>query len=208
MDALRFTLVGEGPSDKNLIPILAWALREQGVGIARGNFARWDMLPNRPKTIVEKIVAGLGLYECDLLFVHRDADQFDPNPRREEVLKAVIEANIRVPAVPVIPIQETEAWLLIDQKALRRAANYPNGRCEINLPSLKNIEKCRDPKMALQRALREASEQSPQRLKRFDIPSAIARVVDHISDFRPLRNLTAFKNLESDLAVLRARGWK
>ena len=208
MDALRFTLVGEGPSDKNLMPILAWALREQGVGIARGYFARWDVLPKRPKTIVEKIVAGLSLQECDLLFVHRDADQFDPNPRRKEVLNAVTEAKFKVPAVPVIPIQETEAWLLIEETALRKAANYPNGKCEITLPSIRNIEKCRDPKMALQRVLREASEQSPQRLKRFDIPSAIARVVDHISDFRPLRNLTAFKNLESDLAVLQARGWK
>jgi hypothetical protein len=114
MDCLRFTLVGEGSSDKNLIPILEWAVREQGVGVAQGQFARCDLLPHKPKSVAEKIMASLNLYEeCALLFVHRDADQLDPNPRRNEIESAVIEAKSRhpnmIPSVPVIPIRETEA---------------------------------------------------------------------------------------------------
>jgi len=78
----------------------------------------------------------------------------------------------------------------------------------LRLPSLKHIENCRDPKKELQRVLRAASGKSPQRLKRFDVRAAMARVVDHISDFKPLRKLSAFQSLESDLAALCKRDWK
>jgi hypothetical protein len=212
MDLLRFTLVSEGSSDKCLIPILEWAIREQGVNAAQGQFAQWNWLPKKPKTIAGKILAGLDLYECDLLFVHRDADESDPSERRKEIAGAVIEANrqrsIIIPSVPVIPIYETEAWLLIEEQAIRRAANNPNGKCDLGLPTHKNIENCGNAKEELERALRAASERSPQRLKRFDIQTAKARVVDHISDFTLLRKLSAFQSLESDLAALCKRDWK
>lgn len=213
MDFLRFTLIGEGTSDRNLIPILEWALREQGVEVAQGYFPRWDLLPKKPTTVADKIMAGLSLYEeTDLLFVHRDSDQTDPCPRRKEIELAVCEANslqaIKIPSVPVIPIRETEAWLLIEEKAIRMAANHPNGKNDLKLPPLKRIEKNSDPKKELERVLRTATEWSPQRLKRFDINAAKARVVDHISNFSLLRKLSAFQSLESDLAALKAGGWK
>ena len=212
MDFLRFTLIGEGTSDKNLLPILEWALRQHGVEVAQGQFPRWDLLAIRPETTAQKIIAGLDLYPCDLLFVHRDADRTDPRSRREEIHSAVNEAKllqaIGIPAVPVIPIRETEAWLLIEEKAIRMAANNPKGKNDLKLPSLKRIEKNSDPKKELERVLRTATEWSPQRLKRFDINAAKARVVDHISDFTLLRKLSAFQNMEADLAALRAKGWK
>src|SRR5450631_1873872 len=106
MNFLRFTLVSEGTSDENLIPILEWAVREQGVEVAQGQFARWDLLPKKPTTVAEKIIAGLALYECDLLFIHGDADQPDSSPRRKQIESAVNEVKalqgISVPSVPVI----------------------------------------------------------------------------------------------------------
>jgi hypothetical protein len=212
MNNIRFTLVGEGSSDANLIPILEWALREQEVEVVQGQFARWDLLPKRPKTLVEKIVAGLKLFECDLLFVHRDADNAGQKPRRDETATAILEVKslqkLIAPSVPVIPIRETEAWLLVEEKAIRKAANNPNGKVGLNLPPLKRIEKCFDPKKELQRVLRLACEYSPQNLSRFDVNAATAHVVDHISDFKILRKLSAFQSLEADLAALRANGWK
>ena len=110
--------------------------------------------------------------------------------------------------MPVIPIRETEAWLLVEEQAIRKAANNPNGKVGLNLPPLKRIEKCSDPKKELQRVLRLACEYSPQNLSRFDVNAATAHVVDHISDFKILRKLSAFQSLEADLAALRANGWK
>lgn len=212
MDFLRFTLVSEGSTDKSLIPILKWAIQEQGVELVQGQFASWHLLPKRPTTVVEKIEAGLKLFECDLLFVHRDADQKDPSLRRGEIDSAIEElmasGGIKIPSIPVIPVRETEAWLLIDQSALRKAANNPNGKNDLKLPSLKNLENCVGPKKELERVLQSASEWPPQRLKRFDINAAKARVVDYISDFKSLRKLSAFQLLEEDLTALRLKNWK
>lgn len=211
MDYLRFTLVSEGTTDESLVPILQWAVQEQDVLVAEGYFARWDLLPKRPSTVAEKIVAGLSLQECDLLFVHRDADNEDPTSRREEFKRALFEARasgeFSVPAVPVIPIQETEAWLLLDENAIRRAANNPSGKNDLSLPARHHIEQIKDPNAELKRALRQATEYGPRRLKKFDPDSAMMRIVNHMSDFKPLRQLAAFRQLEADLAALHANGW-
>lgn len=212
MNFLRFTLVSEGTTDKSLIPILKWAVQEQGIQIVQGQFASWHFLPKRPTTVVEKIEAGLKLYECDLLFIHRDSDNQNPKDRRDEIATAINEitasGRIKVPSIPVIPIRETEAWLLIDELAIRKAANNPNGKNDLKLPSLKNLESCTNPKKELRRVLRSASEWSVQRLKRFDTDAATARVVDYIPNFERLRKLSAFQNLETDLRKLRSNNWK
>ena len=212
MDYLRFTLVSEGTTDENLVPILEWAIREQGVPVAQGYFARWHLLPKKPTTVAEKIVAGLELQECDILFVHRDADSLDPNPRRQEIQNAVNEVSVSgqltIPSVLVVPIQETEAWLLLDEKAIRYAANNPNGANDLDLPPWKRIEHCPDAKSELRRVLRKATEWGPQRLKKFDTESARMRVVSYFSDFKVLRQLSGFRQLESDLNTLRENGWQ
>ncbi len=211
MDYLHFTLVSEGTTDESLVPILQWAVQEQDVLVAEGYFARWDLLPKRPSTVVEKIIAGLSLQDCDLLFVHRDADSEDPTSRREEIERALFEARaagkFSVPAVPVIPIQETEAWLLLDENAIRRAANNPNGKNDLSLPARHQIEQITDAKAELKRVLRQATEHRGRRLKKFDPDSAKRRIVNHMSDFKLLRQLAAFRHLEADLAALSANGW-
>jgi len=212
MDYLRFTLVSEGTTDENLVPILEWAIREQGIPVAQGYFARWHLLPKKPTTIVEKIIAGLELQKCDVLFVHRDADNSDPNPRRQEIQSAVDEISasgqLSIPSIPVVPIQETEAWLLLDEKAIRCAANNPNGKNNLELPHWRRIEQCPDAKSELRRVLRKATEYGPLRLKRFDTESARTRVVNYFSDFKVLRQLSGFRQLESDLVALRQNGWR
>jgi hypothetical protein len=212
MDYLRFTLVSEGTTDESLVPILKWAVEEQGISVAEGYFARWDLLPKRPSTVAEKIIAGLSLQDCDLLFVHRDADSDDPTSRREEIERAVSEARatgkFSVPAVPVVPIQETEAWLLLDEDAIRRAANNPNGKNDLSLPARHRIEQITNAKAELERALREATEHSGRRLRKFHPESAKKLIVNHLTDFNLLRQLSAFRQLEADLATLSAHGWK
>lgn len=212
MDSLYFTLIGEGSSDRSLVPILEWALREQGVLTPKGKFARWDILPQKPANVAQKIVSGFDLYPADLIFVHQDADQVGTNTRKKQIASAFQEAkdlrSINIPAVPVIPLRETEAWLLIEENAIRLAAGNPNGKDDLRLEPLKSIEKCSDPKKELERALRAARGWNPQRLKRFDTRAAMARVVEYIADFSPLRSLSAFRALEEDLAALKQNGWR
>ena len=76
MQGLRFTLVADGSSDRALLPILVWLLREHfGSTPIQPEFSDLRRLPNPPKKLVERIDKSIELYPCDLLFVHRDAER-------------------------------------------------------------------------------------------------------------------------------------
>ena len=72
MMELNFTLLSDGSSDRALLPILTWLLKEQRVmfGI-NPEWADLRRLPKPPKTLAERIVRAVDLYPCDLLFIHR-----------------------------------------------------------------------------------------------------------------------------------------
>lgn len=90
-----------------------------------------------------------------------------------------------------------EAWLLFDIKAIRAASGNPNGRQPLELPTLANIEHLADPKVILQQLMRQASGLHGHRLQRMAFHAW--RVTDFIEDFSPLRNLSAFQQLENEL---------
>ncbi len=107
--------------------------------------------------------------------------------------------------VPVIPVRMTEAWLLIDEPAIRRAAGNPNGRNPLDLPALKDLEALPDPKEVLHDALAAASGLNVRRRARFS-PHERARLVSgYMTDYAPLDALPAFRSLQNDiLAAVRA----
>ena len=98
----------------------------------------------------------------------------------------------------------TEAWLLIDASAIRRAADNPNGKVSLDLPLTAKLEQVPDPKKVLDRALVVASEKSGRRLKRFerDLSFRRQRVAALIDDFSPLRELDAFRAFEKATRLL------
>lgn len=211
MKVLRHTLVSDGPTDANLIPILNWTLRQVDKStLPHGARAEFWRLPTPPKTLAEKLNKALELHPCDVLFVHRDTENQTSASRVTEIREAFesIEGRMRTPAVAVVPVRMLEAWLCFDQHAIRRAAGNPNGRVRLDLPDLKRVEKRPDPKAELRQALLDASELSGRRLNKFDVSRAFWRIIDYIDDFTPLRQLSAFQALEDSLKVLRKNNWK
>jgi len=211
MDEFRYTLISDGSSDRALLPILTWVLREKGdVRRVQPEWADLGRLPQPPQSLRERILSAIDLFPCDLLFVHRDAEGEDPKTRRREIRKALqesIERGFQVPAVCVVPVRMTEAWLLFDEPAIRFAAGNPNGRKPLIMPELSLIEQIQDPKNALFRILREASGLTGRRLKKFNMDEARIRITELISDFSPLRQLSAFQRLENDIATLKRNSW-
>jgi hypothetical protein len=211
MDEIRYTLISDGSSDRALLPILTWVLRERGgVNRIQPEWADLNRLPNPPKALQERILTAIDLFPCDLLFVHRDAEREDPEHRYEEIRDALKEASARdfkTPAVCVVPVTMTEAWLLFDEPSIRQAAGNPNGKSPLNLPDLNSIELILDPKKHLSKILRKASGLSGRRLKTFNLSGAQIRITDIIEDFSPLRNLRAFQRLEEDISILERNGW-
>lgn len=204
MDELRYTLLTDGSSDDALIPIINWLLAQKLTSCSiQAAWADLRRHPEPPRGLDARIREAVRLYPCDVLFVHRDAEAVRPAERVDEINRAIEASGASVSHVRVVPVRMTEAWLLFDERAIRRAAANPNGRQRLALPALRTVENLPDPKEVLKALLRQASGLSPTRLRRFHI--AIRRVADLIDDFSPLQSVPAFQQLEGELDELLAR---
>lgn len=205
MRHIQFTLFAEGPTDRALLPILDWAIRESIEPDTVGH----EFLPKSELreefTMAERLETAVKIFPCDILFVHRDADKQKPELRYDEIGRAIAELvakGIAVPHVCVVPIRMTEAWLLLDESAIRRAAANPNGTEALHIPKVKQLETIPDPKARLHEVLRNASGKRGRRRASFDVQEAAALVPEFIASFVPLRQLGAFARLEADLRKL------
>jgi hypothetical protein len=190
--SVRIALLADGRSDRALLPILLWLVRQHAPAAALPEPAFRNR--NVGKPLAEEIAASIDLYRPDLLFVHRDAESADPEVRRAE-----IPADQRE-VVKVVPVRMTEAWLLFDDQAIRRAADRPGGRAPLDLPTLARVEELAEPKERLLEALLVAAEVSGRKRRRFqqDAAARVQRVAELIDDFSPLRRLPAFARLDAD----------
>ncbi|MGO8765191.1 MAG: hypothetical protein ACLQSR_08675 [Limisphaerales bacterium] len=170
-----------------------------GINLAEGIRAEFWRLPCIPSSLEGRICKAMELFPCDILFIHRDAERETLETRNAEIRAAVASASgsgCALPAVAIVPIRMTEAWLLFDESAIRKAAGNPHGQVALNLPQLNKLESRPNPKKDLQTALQIASELKGRRLKKFNTTQAFRRIVDFLDDFSPLRQLPAYSAFE------------
>ena len=212
MQRLRYTLLADGSSDRALLPLLTWLLRQScGAIPIQAEFADLRLLPRPPKELSGRINRSVELYPCDLLFVHRDAENAPIEEREAEIRKALGESSVEgsVRVVCVVPVRMQEAWLLIDEAALRRAAGNPNGTQPLAMPDVQRLEELTDPKQLIRELLRQASELQGRRLERFNWRSSAHRVAEIIDDFSVLYKLAAFQRLAASVEqVVTAAEWR
>lgn len=191
-----------------LMPALDWLLKLHCPSHAiEPQWADLCRLPRPPKKLSDRVKLALDLYECDLLFIHRDAEKLPAVSRREEILLALSGVSTP-PAVCVIPVRMQEAWLLFDERAIRKAAGNPNGRHRIELPEVSDVENLPDPKKVLFQLIREASGLTGARLKKLNTNKLAHHISQTIDDFSPLLTVPAFKYLEKELMqVIKPQGW-
>lgn len=203
MIEISYTLLSDGSSDRALIWILT-ALLQEHVPACR-IAPQWADLRHckKPcKNLSERIIASLRYYPCDLLCIHRDAENITYQERCEEIRKAVADLDRGVSAPPyvcVVPVRMMEAWLLFDEKSIRHAAGNPRGSMPLNLPSLQSLEQEKDPKKALLGAIETASGLLPGRRNRLNAHERVHRLASFIQDFTPLRKLPAFADLDNQI---------
>ena len=209
MQTLRYTLLADGSSDRALLPILTWLLRQCcGAIPIQAEFADLRRLPSPPKQLSERINRSVELYPCDLLFVHRDAENAPIEEREAEIHKAIEESSVEgsVRLVCVVPVRMQEAWLLIDEAALRRAAGNPNGTQPLAIPEVQTLEELADPKQLIRELLHQASELRGRRLERFNWRLSVHRVAEMIGDFSLLYKLAAFRRLAAEVERVATAG--
>ncbi len=165
----HFVLVAEGSSDLALIPHLEQLCIDAGADEVTGAAPDFQRLPQRVGRTVQARIRVARILEpaANLLLVHRDADAANASPRMAEVSEAVRVCAVAGAWVAVGPVQETEAWLLLDEAAIRRVAGRPNGCAPLLLPSPNTVESIARPKERLQHVLRDASGLSGRRREQF-----------------------------------------
>lgn len=198
MTQIEFTLLSDGSSDQQLIPLLLWVLRQKTELPISGSWANLGILGERPRSLRARVEKALEFYPCSILFVHRDAEGQSRDDRLIEI-HAATEGVQAIEIVPVIPVRMQEAWFLFDEKALRTAAGNPNGNIGLELPRLDRLESIPDPKALLFSLLQKASGLTGRRLKRFRPHLHAYRLGELIEDYSPLRRLPAFRAMEADV---------
>ena len=154
----RALLLVDGLSDEPLGRHVAAMARGHAVRlvVVAPSFDRMTKPPGR--RVIDRLARILAIDdEFDVLIVHRDAEREAAESRAEEIRAASATAGIAWPTIPIIPIRMTEAWLLLDEQAIREVAGRPTGKTPLNLPPLARVETTPDPKAMLKQALATAS---------------------------------------------------
>ena len=204
MRAVRYTLLSDGSSDRALVPVLDWLLRAhlpENAVLEQGQVADLGRVRDPPPLadLAGRILTAVEFYPCDVLFVHRDAEQRNGYPeRRAEIERAIKTAGLDVRCIPAVPVRMSEAWLLTDEAALRRAADHPTGTTTLNWPALSRLEKIHA-KEVLFALFRAAAIQTGGRRQRIPPEKRRARLATLINDFSPLRQFDSFQDLERDV---------
>lgn len=152
----------------------------------------------RAQRVVEAARQARGAWR--IVFVHADSDGNETRARAERAQPAIdlLEQEFAGQGlgVAVIPIRETEAWVLADGDALRRAMGTRLSDAQLGLPpNPAAVESLGDPKAVLDGAWQNAK--SGRRRPR-SISPLLVTLGGSIALGR-LRQLTAFQQLETEL---------
>jgi Domain of unknown function (DUF4276) len=154
---LGLALHCEGPTDRRFLePLLRRALLQL---IARNFAAAVDIAEqfvdlaatSRDLEHIARQISDAAL-AIDLVFLHADGGNEPDRARRERIDPVVggIQADRLLPLVPVVPVRETEAWLLADPEGIRRTFGTTRSIEELGLPAnAGDVEHVPDPKALL-----------------------------------------------------------
>jgi hypothetical protein len=156
--------IGEGSSDDPLARLVSDAFVIRGVDADIRSLGA-DRLGADGKSVSAKIQAAAKLFSgFEFVVIHRDCDNQEPEVRLQEITAAVAETlGHEFPTIALVPRTMTEAWLLLNEAAIRKTAGKPNSTVNLDLPKIKNLESVRDPKKTLQEVLLLASQETGRR---------------------------------------------
>ena len=192
---MKVLLVCEGSSDVALLPHIQKLIAQHTQ--IEPEVAFW----HQGRRLADKMRDGLQrLGTFDLLFVHRDADNAGAAARYREIRAAVASVGYTGPWVGIEPVRMTEAWLLLDEAAIRQTANNPRGRMSLNLPSPSAVERIADPKSTLATALLRAGANRgrPRSRNRRELPLWRRRLLQNLPPGGPLEQLPSWTRFRDD----------
>jgi hypothetical protein len=192
---ITYTLITDGSSDKVLRYPIDWVLRARFSIVPKGT---WAPIRSSRIDLLSRVIRAASEYPCELLIIHRDAERM-PLVRRASEIRQALREYTAVPYICLVPVRMTEAWLLISEPLLRKAAGNPRSTCQLDMPRLRDLERLPNPKTVLHNLLRTASGRRGRKLYQFKPDLAAHRLAELIGDFSPLHQLSAFTAFENSL---------
>jgi len=205
---VRYAFIREGKSDDYIKRHLTDLCIRHGAREVTDMSIDWlHQTEKTKKEMTAEIKKTLAVPSINLLFIHADADSPDSGPKSRDIADAVHQAaGAGEPPhyVAVIPVQEIEAWILVDEQAIRKVARNPkSSRIRLDIPSPRAVEQINDPKEKLKKALHDASELSGRRLERFKKRFNWHRriLLEGLDCEGPIRQVPAWKKLDNDVRL-------
>lgn len=194
----RGVFIADGTSDLQLGRILHLLCLDEGLDL---DITTLHPSLVRGRTLVERLATLKNIdHAVDVLFVHRDAEAQDPQRRYTEIADGAASAGFAV-TVPVVPVRMTEAWLLLDEAAIRSVAGRPRGREPLGLPRPHEIERLADPKALLRATLLLAAGTTGRRRDNLmrDFPRRREQLLERLDRHGPVTRLSAWQRLVADI---------
>jgi uncharacterized protein DUF4276 len=212
MRYLGLALYAEGPTDYYFLKPLLRRLCEElcarrGEGVLEiGDLLELDDPADRREESREERITAAALAAKSawhVLFIHADGAGHPDRSREEQIAPAMRrlgpELGAGYDSVAVIPIRETEAWLLADGNALRQAFGTNRTNDELGIPSIPGeVERIADPKQILNAACMAATSRRRGRLKK---ASAYFEIVGECVCLAELSKVPAFKAMYDELSI-------
>lgn len=147
--------------------------------------------------VVEAAKKASSDFGASLLILHADADSETTERARTERINPALQfvsshsgSEICEEVIPLIPVHETEAWMLADTDLLRRKIGTPLSDAELGLPT--NPERVSHPKELLQDVILKVHASRSKRRRRELTISDLYQPIGSELDVIHLKRLTSY----------------
>lgn len=196
-------LIAEGPTDyRFLTPVILNSLIEIAIDckgqidvdvipiyIEKDKYAEW---------MLDGAVQGFQDFGIDMLIVHTDADDSNHNdvmnnrflPSLQSILDLEdVECCKKI--LPLIPVHETESWMLADTDLLRKYINTDKTDADLEITG--NPERFADPKQKLADAIRIGRSEMPRKIRESLKIADLYSIIGQSIDLRKLSTLASYQ---------------
>lgn len=143
-------------------------------------------------------------YGISILVIHADADSIsNNNTYTYKIIPATAHLNAQdgnsycKNIVPLVPIQETESWMLADKDFFRSAINTRKTDAELNIVG--NPESFTDPKARITEAIRIGRADMPKKIRDSINISDLYSLIGQGMNLERLETLTSFQDFKNKI---------